>query len=104
MRDTVLDPLRGNTSLTDSVMRDVHIAYKCDAFEDHESMELVQNLVDNAVERLLAKARRAMAEKGPIRICVEHCQKRRPNDGLLGDVRYLKVYVEGHGPCIVMAY
>jgi hypothetical protein len=104
MRYSASDPSREITALTDTLMRDVQIAYKCDAFEAHESLDLVQELVDNAVERLLNKVRRTVEEKGPIRICVEHCQKRRTNDTPLGDLRYLKVYVEGHGPCIVMAY
>jgi hypothetical protein len=55
-----------------------------DAFEDHASRELLQNLVDGAVERLLAKARRSMDDNGPIRICVEHCRAWGVNDGLWG--------------------
>ena len=91
-------------TIPDTEARDVHIAYKCGAFDDNESLEFVQNLVDNAVERLLNKTRRTAGEKGPIRICVEHCQKKRDDDAPFCDLRYLKVYVDGHGPCIVMAY
>jgi hypothetical protein len=104
MRYEASDVLSAEETLTDAGPADVHIVYKCDAFDAHESMELLQNLVNSAVERLLVKAHRAVGEKGPIMISVEHCQKQRANDMLLGDLRYLKVYVEGHGPCIVTAY
>lgn len=83
----------------------VHISYTCGALNDYESLCLdVKDLVDSAVELLLNKTCLAAGEEGPIRICVEHCQKRCLNDTPLGDLRYLKVYVEGHAPCIVMAY
>src|SRR5512139_2479386 len=98
------DGLTGRETPWGAGLRDVSITYKCGCFDDYESLEYVQNLVDSAVERLLAKTRRALGEKEPIRIFVEHYQKRRSSEVLLGDLRYLKVYVEGQGPCIVMAY
>jgi len=84
--------------------RDVQIAYNCSAVEDYESLEIIQDLIDSVVQRLLAKTRFSSDDRGPIRVRVEHCQKRRERDIPLSGVRYLKVYVEGHGPCIVMAY
>jgi hypothetical protein len=67
-------------------------------------MEIVQKLVDSAIERLLVKASRFVDEEGPIKIRVEHIRKGRVNENLFGEQRYLKVYIEGHDPCIITAY
>lgn len=103
MRHDTSDGLWAKEPLLDARHKDVRISYRCDALTDYESLHLVKDLVDSAVELLLNKTCLTAGER-PIRICVEHCQKRCLSDTPLGDLRYLKVYVEGHAPCIVMAY
>lgn len=83
---------------------DVVIAYRRSAVDAEESELINKEVVDRAIERLLLRTRPGLRTSGPITICVEHCEARRGHHDPLGEMRYLKVYVEGQGPSTIIAY
>jgi|MudIll2142460700_1097286.scaffolds.fasta_scaffold676030_1 hypothetical protein len=85
-------------------MRDVQIIYKCTNLRPHDSLHDIQELVNSAVERLLAKLRHSYIGDGPLTISIEQCQGECYDQEVMDSLRCLKVCAEGHDPCVVMVY
>jgi hypothetical protein len=90
--------------LEEPKMKDVQIIYKGNDPHADKFRHNLQELIDHAVELILNKLPHPYSEDGLPSICVEHCPEEVRHKEKMGDLRCLKVYVEGYGPCVVMVY
>jgi hypothetical protein len=84
--------------------RNVIISYRWTAANDGRLVAVKQEVVDHAIERLLLRTRPGLRTSGPITICVEHCEARRGHHDPFGEMKYLKMYIEGQEPSTIIAY
>jgi hypothetical protein len=88
----------------DGESQDVLISYRWNYADNGHLEPIKDDIVDDAIERLLRNAPGGAALSSPIKVCVEHGQMHRSHHEPLTMMRYVKVYLDGCGAGMVIAY